>query len=53
MNNQNNNIAFLFGAGISIPTGIHPTSEITKRILCGNNILNVSSSKPPTFTRKN
>ncbi len=54
--NTKKEIAFLFGAGISIPSGIPTTSEITDRILSGKDIINMASSKyPPTryFDGKN
>jgi len=38
------NISFLLGAGISIPSGISSTQEITDRILSGNNIIKCGDS---------
>lgn len=42
MKNKSNNIAFLFGAGISQPAGILKVSEITDNILKGENVVYLS-----------
>lgn len=41
-NNYRHNIAFLFGAGVSIPSGLPKTDELTEQILKGVNIVNRS-----------
>lgn len=38
MTNEARNVAFLFGAGISIPAGLPSTADITKRVLSGEGI---------------
>lgn len=37
------NVAFLFGAGVSISAGMSSTSEITKTILCGRGMQRMSA----------
>lgn len=39
LNSSNNKIAFLFGAGVSIPSGLPKTDELTDKILKGENIV--------------
>ncbi len=39
---MSNNIAFLFGAGVSITSGLPKTEELTDKILNGENIVRVS-----------
>jgi hypothetical protein len=42
LNSSNNKIAFLFGAGVSIPSGLPKTDELTDIILKGENIVRFS-----------
>lgn len=42
LNSSNNKIAFLFGAGVSIPSGLPKTDELTDIILKGENIVRLS-----------
>jgi|WetSurMetagenome_2_1015567.scaffolds.fasta_scaffold07990_2 hypothetical protein len=39
---NSNKIAFLFGAGVSIPSGLPKTEELTEKILKGENIVRLS-----------
>jgi len=38
MLDSNNNIAFLFGAGVSVPSGLYRTDELTEKVLSGENV---------------
>lgn len=44
MLDANNNIAFLFGAGVSLPSGLDNTIQLTEKILKGENIIRLSGN---------
>lgn len=46
-------IAFLFGAGVSIPSGIPSTSEITNKVLKGENIYFLTTAQKFIYLNQN
>ena len=55
MLDSDNNIAFLFGAGVSLPSGLPKTDELTDIVLKGENIVRISgkyfySDNPEQFS---